>query len=140
MVNFLPLLQGRDLLVLGLGASGLAMARWCAKAGARVTVADTRAAPPQAAQLAAELPDATLIQSAFDADLFQRKPWAMVCRSPGIAPVQLSGLAQAAQAVGVPVVAAGLDETPAETTVPRGVLLDMEGASSIVGDTGVTHR
>ena len=26
MVNFLPLLQGRDLLVLGLGASGLAMA------------------------------------------------------------------------------------------------------------------
>ncbi len=104
MMNFLPLLQGREVLVLGLGASGLAMARWCAKAGARVTVADTRAAPPQAATLAAELPEATLVQSAFDADLFQRAPWAMVCRSPGIAPAQLSGLVQAAQAVGVPLV------------------------------------
>ena len=31
----------------GLGASGLAMARWCALAGAHVTVADTRDAPPQ---------------------------------------------------------------------------------------------
>jgi UDP-N-acetylmuramoylalanine--D-glutamate ligase len=104
MVNFLPLLNGREVLVLGLGTSGLAMARWCAKAGARVTVADTRAAPPQAATLAAELPAATLLQSAFDAELFQRAPWAMVCRSPGIAPAQLDGLAQAARAVGVPVV------------------------------------
>ena len=104
MLNFLPLLNGRAVLVLGLGASGLAMARWCAKAGARVTVADTRAAPPQAAQLAAELPDATLVQSAFDAELFASRPWAMVCRSPGIAPAQLGGLAQAAQAVGVPLV------------------------------------
>ncbi|MEN9903931.1 MAG: hypothetical protein RLZZ555_496 [Pseudomonadota bacterium] len=101
---FLPLLQGREVLVLGLGASGLAMARWCARAGARVTVADTRAAPPQAATLAAELPDAQLIQSAFDAGLFQRAPWAMVCRSPGIAPAQMAGLAQAAQSVGIPVV------------------------------------
>ena len=102
--RFLPLLSGRAVLVLGLGASGLALARWCTRAGARVTVADTRAAPPQAATLAAELPEATLIQSAFDAALFQRQPWAMVCRSPGIAPAQLAGLAQAAQAVGVPVV------------------------------------
>ncbi|MEO0003107.1 MAG: hypothetical protein RLZZ22_799 [Pseudomonadota bacterium] len=104
MLNFLPLLQGRDLLVLGLGASGLAMARWCARAGARVTVADTRAAPPQAALLAAELPQVSLLQSAFDAELFAARPWAMVCRSPGIAPAQMSALAQAAQAIGVPVV------------------------------------
>ena len=32
-------------LVLGLGESGLAMARWCARHGARVRVADTREAP-----------------------------------------------------------------------------------------------
>jgi len=104
MLNFLPLLNGREVLVLGLGASGLAMARWCARAGARVTVADTRAAPPQAATLAAELPAAALVQSAFDVDLFGRQPWAMVCRSPGIAPAQMAGLVQAAQAVGIPVV------------------------------------
>jgi len=37
--------------VLGLGESGLAMARWCARAGARVTVWDSRDAPPQLAAL-----------------------------------------------------------------------------------------
>ena len=46
-------LRGQRVLVLGLGASGLAMARWCARAGAQVTVADTRSAPPQLALLQA---------------------------------------------------------------------------------------
>ncbi|MBX9871533.1 MAG: UDP-N-acetylmuramoyl-L-alanine--D-glutamate ligase, partial [Burkholderiaceae bacterium] len=50
------LLQDRHVLVLGLGASGLAMTRWCLRQGARVTVADTREAPPQLATLQAELP------------------------------------------------------------------------------------
>jgi UDP-N-acetylmuramoylalanine--D-glutamate ligase len=104
MNRLMPLLQDREVLVLGLGASGLAMARWCAQAGARVTVADTREAPPQAATLAAEVPQAVLVQSVFDAALFQRAPWAMVCRSPGIAPAQMVGLLEAAQAVGIPVV------------------------------------
>ena len=45
-------LQGQHLLILGLGASGLAMARWCVRCGAQVTVADTRADPPQRAVLA----------------------------------------------------------------------------------------
>ena len=40
-------LQGQNILILGLGASGMAMARWCVRCGAQVTVADTRAAPPQ---------------------------------------------------------------------------------------------
>ena len=48
-------LQGQHVLILGLGASGLAMARWCAHAGADVTVADTRDTPPQLAALQAEL-------------------------------------------------------------------------------------
>ena len=38
-------------LVLGLGASGLAMARWCARHGAVVQVWDSRGQPPQAAAL-----------------------------------------------------------------------------------------
>ena len=37
----------QHVLILGLGASGLAMARWCTRQGARVTVADTRPTPPQ---------------------------------------------------------------------------------------------
>ncbi|MBI3094113.1 MAG: UDP-N-acetylmuramoyl-L-alanine--D-glutamate ligase [Rhodocyclales bacterium] len=39
-------LRGKHVLVLGLGESGLASACWCARQGARVRVADTRAAPP----------------------------------------------------------------------------------------------
>jgi UDP-N-acetylmuramoylalanine--D-glutamate ligase len=97
-------LQDREVLVLGLGISGLALARWCAQAGAKVTVADTRQNPPNAATLAAELPGATLLCAAFDAALFQRAPWAMVCRSPGIAPAQMAGLEEAASSVGIPVV------------------------------------
>jgi UDP-N-acetylmuramoylalanine--D-glutamate ligase len=44
-------------LILGLGQSGLAMAR-CARQGARVTVADTRAQPPQLALLRQAVPEA----------------------------------------------------------------------------------
>jgi UDP-N-acetylmuramoylalanine--D-glutamate ligase len=104
MKTFLPMLQDRDVLVLGMGISGLALARWCARAGARVTVADTRENPPNAHALAAEVPGATLLCAPFDAALFQRAPWAMVCRSPGIAPAQMAGLEEAARSVGVPVV------------------------------------
>jgi UDP-N-acetylmuramoylalanine--D-glutamate ligase len=53
-------LDGRKVLVLGLGDTGLSMARWLAARGARVTVADTRTAPPQAAALARALPQAVL--------------------------------------------------------------------------------
>ncbi|HKT99108.1 MAG TPA: UDP-N-acetylmuramoyl-L-alanine--D-glutamate ligase, partial [Paraburkholderia sp.] len=42
-------------LVLGLGESGLAMARWCARHGCRLRVADTREAPPGLAKLVPEL-------------------------------------------------------------------------------------
>jgi UDP-N-acetylmuramoylalanine--D-glutamate ligase len=38
--------DGKRILVLGLGESGLASASWCARQGATVRVADTRAAPP----------------------------------------------------------------------------------------------
>jgi len=35
-------LQGQHILILGLGISGMAMARWCVRFGAQVVVADTR--------------------------------------------------------------------------------------------------
>jgi UDP-N-acetylmuramoylalanine--D-glutamate ligase len=53
-------LKGRNVVVLGLGMTGLSAARWATRRGARVTVADTRADPPRAAQLRTELPQVTL--------------------------------------------------------------------------------
>ena len=98
-------LAGRPVLVLGLGASGLALARWCALAGAQVTVADSRPSAPQAATLAAELPDAQLrLGTRFDATLFASAPWALVCRSPGILPSDMAELSAAAQSAGTAIV------------------------------------
>ena len=61
-------------LILGLGASGLAMARWCARHGAVVTVADTREAPPQLATLRAEWPDAVFVGGPFSSSLVEGTP------------------------------------------------------------------
>ena len=98
-------LAGRPVLVLGLGASGLALARWCALAGAQITVADSRPSAPQAATLAAELPNAQLrLGTRLDATLFASAPWALVCRSPGILPSDMAELSAAAQNAGTAIV------------------------------------
>jgi len=70
-------------LVLGLGASGLAMARWAARAGAPVRVWDSRLEPPQAAALAEQVPQATRLVGALDARIDDA---AVVLKSPGLAP------------------------------------------------------
>ncbi|WPB56232.1 UDP-N-acetylmuramoyl-L-alanine--D-glutamate ligase [Xylophilus sp. GOD-11R] len=90
-------------LVLGLGASGLAMARWCARHGARVTVADTREAPPQLAALRAEVPDATFVAGDFSEALVQGGVVRAVYLSPGLAPAQTAPVVDAARAIGLPV-------------------------------------
>ena len=79
-------LQDRHVLVLGLGQSGLAMARWCARAGARVTVWDTREAPPQAQALASQVPQATRLHGALPAPAHALQGVHMVLKSPGLAP------------------------------------------------------
>ena len=57
--------NGRKVVVLGLGDTGLSMARWLVRGGAQVRVADTRSAPPHAQTLARELPQAKLSTGAF---------------------------------------------------------------------------
>lgn len=93
--------QGARVLVLGLGASGLAMARWCARLGAQVTVADTRAAPPQRATLRAELPQVAFVSGALDAALLRGQNYAAVLRSPGLSPASMAPLLEAASAESV---------------------------------------
>ena len=96
-------LLGQRVLVLGLGASGLAMARWCARAGAQVTVADTRSAPPQLATLQAECPQVRFIAGPLSADLVQGQNITSVYRSPGLAPQDIAPVVDAARAIGLPV-------------------------------------
>ena len=88
-------LQDANVLVLGLGSSGLAMARWCARQGARVTVADTREAPPQLAALQAALPDARFVHGALDAALLLPQRPDLVLKSPGLSPAQVAPVVNA---------------------------------------------
>ena len=96
-------LKDLPVLILGLGASGLAMARWCARHGALVTVADTREAPALLATLRAELPDVAFVGGPFSAALIEGTPIRAVYRSPGLSPATIASVADAARAVGLPV-------------------------------------
>jgi UDP-N-acetylmuramoylalanine--D-glutamate ligase len=92
-------LQDQHIVVLGLGISGLAMARWCARCGAHVTVADTREAPPHLAALREQLPQARFVSGAFHESLLEGAQ--AVFRSPGLAPAQVDALLEAARARGL---------------------------------------
>jgi UDP-N-acetylmuramoylalanine--D-glutamate ligase len=94
-------LQGQHVLILGLGASGLAMARWCAHAGADVTVADTRDTPPQLAALQAEWPAVRFVSGPFVAGLLEGTAVRAVFRSPGLAPEVVAPVVDAARSMGL---------------------------------------
>ena len=91
-------LAGQRVLILGLGASGLAMARWCARCGAEVTVADTRENPPQLATLRAELPQAQFVAGPLGEALVQEREPHAVYRSPGLSPAEIAPVMVAASA------------------------------------------
>ncbi|MFP6557862.1 UDP-N-acetylmuramoyl-L-alanine--D-glutamate ligase [Paraburkholderia sp. B3] len=72
-------------LVLGLGESGLAMARWCARHGCRLRVADTREAPPGLPELAVHGVDADFVGGPFSTALLDGVE--LVAISPGLSPL-----------------------------------------------------
>ena len=96
-------LANLNVLVLGLGESGLAMARWCARFGATVTVWDSREQPPQAAALRAEVPAARLRSGVLAADALAGVQ--MLLKSPGLAPgdERIAPLLALARATGIAV-------------------------------------
>ena len=93
-------LQSKNVLVLGLGDTGLSMARWLRKQGARVRVADSRDAPPHRESLAREAPDVVLDTGVFRAASFEGVE--MIAISPGVPLAEPN--VRAALARGVPVV------------------------------------
>ena len=96
-------LQGQHVLILGLGASGISMARWCTRAGAQVTVADTREAPPQLELLRTQLPEARFVGGPLSRALVDGQNLTSVYRSPGLTPDTIAPVVDAARAIGLPV-------------------------------------
>ena len=93
-------LQGKHVLVIGLGESGLAMAKWLAREGARVRVADSRETPPNVDALRAAVPQVDLVCGEFAEGIFEGID--LMAISPGV-PVQTPAV-QAAVGRGVPLV------------------------------------
>jgi UDP-N-acetylmuramoylalanine--D-glutamate ligase len=74
--------QGRRAVVLGLGMTGLSLARFLSRQGADVRIADTRADPPNRAALAEELPDIRVTTGAYGDDTFDGVD--LIAISPGV--------------------------------------------------------
>jgi len=74
--------KGRRAVVLGLGITGLTLARYLTRHGALVTVADTRPDPPNAATLVREMPATRLETGPFSQSTFEGAD--LIAISPGV--------------------------------------------------------
>ena len=83
-----------------MGISGLAMARWCARAGDRVTLIDTREDAVRLAQVQSELPAVTVKQGLLDSVLDADAAWSAIYVSPGLSPAHLTPVSLWAEAHG----------------------------------------
>ena len=92
-------LAGKSALVLGLGETGLSMARFLARRGARVRVADTREDPPGLSALGQHVPQAELALGAYRDAAFAGID--LIAISPGV-PLATPQV-RAAAARGIPV-------------------------------------
>jgi len=96
-------LKDINVLVLGLGESGLAMARWCASHGAQVRVWDSREQAPHDAALLEHVSNAQRLSGALGEGVLQGVQ--LVLKSPGLSPTdeRIVAVIKLAQQTGVPV-------------------------------------
>jgi UDP-N-acetylmuramoylalanine--D-glutamate ligase len=93
--------QGRNVLVLGLGDTGLSCVRWLARKGAQVRCADTREAPPALGEVRAAVPGIRVDLGPFGAQSLAGVD--AVAASPGVAlrePILREALARGIEVVG----------------------------------------
>ena len=93
-------LKDKQVLVLGLGDTGLSALRWLARQGSILSVADTRKTPPGIAMLKAELPQVKVHSGNFQSAIFESVD--LIVISPGV-PLSTPEV-QAAVTRGTPVV------------------------------------
>jgi len=94
-------LEHKKVLVVGLGDTGLSMARWLDARGAVVAVADSRDHPPHAARLQAELPGVPLFTGKLKEEVFCNAD--LLAVSPGVSlrePAVADALAHGVEVVG----------------------------------------
>jgi len=93
--------KGKEVLVLGLGDTGISVVRWLAARGARLRAADSRAAPPALGALRAHHPDVGVALGPFDEALLAGVD--TVVASPGVAlgePILRAAAARGIEIVG----------------------------------------
>jgi UDP-N-acetylmuramoylalanine--D-glutamate ligase len=93
--------NGKSVLVVGLGDTGLSSALWLARHRAQVRAADTRAAPPAVGAFREEFPRARVSLGAFELSLLEGMD--AVAASPGVAlrePLLAAALARGIEVVG----------------------------------------
>lgn len=93
-------LRGKTILVLGIGETGLSMAKWLSRCGAIVRAADTRRVPPCLEEFRRSLPGARIHEGGFGAEAFAGAD--IVAISPGVPLAE--PLVRQAAASGIPVV------------------------------------
>jgi UDP-N-acetylmuramoylalanine--D-glutamate ligase len=125
-------LKDKRVLVVGLGESGLAMAKWLHRQGALVRVADSRANPPNVEALQAAAPGAELLAGPFAATTFANID--LLALSPGVPKATPEIVA-----AGVPVIseielfAAGVREQ-----VPASQIIAITGSNGKTTTTALT--
>ncbi len=98
-------LEGTKVLIVGLGESGLAMARFCVLAGADITVCDSRAKPPGLDDLVQNDQAIKFIASLAPDALGNLKGYHFAAWSPGLSPRDplVSPLIAALQGLNIPI-------------------------------------
>jgi UDP-N-acetylmuramoylalanine--D-glutamate ligase len=117
---------GSRALVLGLGRTGLSVARYLRRNGFTLRVADSRAEPPAAAELRSELPGVELRCGVFDSSLLDDV--AQVVISPGLSLGE--PIAREALARGLPVVG-DVELFAREVSAPVAAVTGTNGKSTV---------
>ncbi|MDR0233474.1 MAG: UDP-N-acetylmuramoyl-L-alanine--D-glutamate ligase [Zoogloeaceae bacterium] len=127
-------LADKHFLVVGLGESGLAMAKWLKRQGAAVRVADSRKNPPNRAALAAFAPDIEVIAGPFKAKTFEGVD--AIALSPGV-PQNTPEIAAAAGKTEI-VSEADLFSDALPTFAPESKVLAITGSNGKTTTTALT--
>lgn len=130
-------LQGKIVLVLGMGETGLSMVKWLSRQGAKVRVADSRMEPPNWKEIMEIFPVVQAYKGKFEAKIFDDIK--MIAISPGV-PLADPCVQQAIQR-GIPVVGDMVLFTWAleQNSMPKPKVVAITGSNGKTTVTAMVH-